>query len=166
MGMNPDQKGETAGIKPNQTRETANKEGKFRILVVEDEAPVAKMLGVVVEGIDDASATFTETAEEGLELAKKAKEDGSPFSLILTDNRLKGNQNGFDLAAAVKKEKLLVGVTIWMISGRPSGKSPEELAAVGISKFVAKPFSTGQMMDDIAAERASQQRQGPAENRS
>jgi DNA-binding response OmpR family regulator len=106
---------------------------KARILIVEDETPVAMMMVHVLSraGCDVLVAT---TGEKGKELAQE-----NEFDLIMLDVDLP-DISGFEICSELKQRHSSRHASIVIISGRPSEKDCQHVLELDAADYITKPF--------------------------
>lgn len=109
----------------------------LRILVVEDEAIVAILIGDIIEGLGHVVAGVADTAAEAIELAHSEQPD-----LVLCDIKLLGGDDGLAVAAALKP----LQIPCLFISGNCPAPETGRQLAIGC---VMKPFRPGAVEDAI-----------------
>nr|WP_255722462.1 response regulator [Pseudoroseomonas ludipueritiae] len=109
----------------------------MRILVVEDEAIVAMLIGDIIEGMGHAVAGVADTAPEAIWLAGSEHPD-----LALCDIKLLGGDSGLDVAAALRP----LGIPCVFVSGNCPGPEAGQGIAIGC---VLKPFRPGTVEEAI-----------------
>ena len=107
--------------------------GKPKILIVEDDTPLAMMMVHVLShaGCDVLVAS---TGKKGLELAQENK-----FDLITLDVDLP-DINGFMICKELKQRHLSRHTPVVFVSGRPSEQNVQRGLEVGAVDYIAKPF--------------------------
>lgn len=103
---------------------------KTRILIVEDEEKLRRVLALHLEGLG-YEVTTTARAEEALRLAGQA-------NLVLTDLRLPG-MNGLDLLEALQRQNARLPVIV--MTAYSSVETAVEAMKKGAADFLPKPFS-------------------------
>ncbi|MGC8759173.1 MAG: sigma-54-dependent transcriptional regulator [Bryobacteraceae bacterium] len=103
---------------------------KTRILIVEDEEKLRRVLALHLEGLG-YDVTTTASAEEALRLAGQA-------NLVLTDLRLPG-MNGLDLLEALQRQNARLPVIV--MTAYSSVETAVEAMKKGAADFLPKPFS-------------------------
>lgn len=121
----------------------------LNILLVEDEEGIKDIIKTVLEGHNITSFT---NAEDAVAALKKAKENGSSFNWVITDNGLEGKMNGFDLAGLIKNEKF-GNPFVTMVTGSAQTIIQEnteiELKNKGIDQLMGKPFNINELTDSV-----------------
>jgi DNA-binding response OmpR family regulator len=107
---------------------------KRKVLVVEDEAPMAKMLATLLTRAGYAVQTVC-NAEEAV---KQAECCG--FDLITLDVDMPG-ANGFTVYQRLKQIPHLKDTPVVFISGRTSEEDRDRALALGAVDFIQKPFA-------------------------
>ena len=103
---------------------------KTRILIVEDEEKLRRVLALHLEGLG-YEVTTTASAEGALRLAGQA-------NLVLTDLRLPG-MNGLDLLEALQRQNARLPVIV--MTAYSSVETAVEAMKKGAADFLPKPFS-------------------------
>ena len=115
-----------------------------RVLIVEDEAPIAELIAVNLRhnGFQPTWAMDSETAQREL--------DAVLPDVILLDWMLPG-ESGLSLAKKWRKDARTKGVPILMLTAR--GDEADRVAGLdaGADDYITKPFSTKEMLARIRA---------------
>lgn len=106
--------------------------GKVKILVIEDDTPVAMMIASLLARAK-CEVVVAQTAQTGLQLAEK--ED---FDLVTLDIHL-SDSNGFDLCRRLKRNPRLRDTPVVFVSG-PCGQDLQSGLDAGAADYIAKPF--------------------------
>ena len=114
---------------------------QHNILVVDDEAPMRKLLSTNLK----ASAYTVLAAADGTEALKLIEEH--PFDLLLLDVNMPG-PNGFQVLEAVRRS---AEMPILMLSGRVRERDKVEALDLGADDYVGKPFSITELMARVKA---------------
>lgn len=111
---------------------------KPRILVVEDEAPMAKLIRILLyqEGCETEIAT---SISQALVVARE-----KDFDLITLDVGLPGETDGLTFCRQVRKNPRLKQVPIVFVSGRGSLEDQQRGLDAGAADYITKPFDTGE----------------------
>ena len=107
--------------------------GKTKILIIEDEIPVAMLMAALLAraGCEVEVAT---AAEKGIQLAGKRS-----FDLITLDVDLP-NANGFEICSRLKKNPRLCAAPVVFITGRPGEEDVRRGLGLGAVDYITKPF--------------------------
>ena len=106
---------------------------KPRILIVEDDTPLAMMMASLLTraGCDVQTAW---NAEKAIRLAQD--ED---FDLITLDVDLRGT-NGFEICSRLKENPHLHDTPVVFVSGHPSEEYQQRTVELGAADYITKPF--------------------------
>jgi DNA-binding response OmpR family regulator len=105
---------------------------KTKILVVEDDMPVAMMIASLLTRAK-CEVVVAQTAAEGVQLAERGA-----FNLVTLDIQLP-DLNGFDLCRRLRRNPRLSGTPIIFVSG-PCGQDLQRSFDAGAADHIAKPF--------------------------
>jgi two-component system chemotaxis response regulator CheY len=113
-----------------------------KILIVEDQAPMAKILGDILkkDGFDIYTAP---NGQIGIDKAKEIKPD-----LIVTDIMMP-IKTGLDLLRELKANLDFAKTPIFVITAKGGNTDMKSAMDAGASGFITKPFSPGQVVDEI-----------------
>ncbi len=115
-----------------------------RILVVEDEAPVAKSLRILLERLG-----YAVVVQSDPEQARRLFTDApASFDLVLTDFQMPG-MTGLDLAEKLRAAHPTIPILI--ASGFTGQFTHERMQALGIFRLLNKPLSMSELAEAIAA---------------
>jgi len=106
--------------------------GDRRVLVADDEAPVAHMLDSLIHARLACEVTTVSNGDDVLRLL-----DAEPYDVLLTDMIMPG-LHGLDLVSTVHEK--WPGVSIIVMSGFPQDFPYVEVVDAGASDFIGKPF--------------------------
>jgi DNA-binding response OmpR family regulator len=106
---------------------------KPRILIVEDETPVAMMM-VHLLSQAGCDVMVAHTGEKGMQLAQENK-----FDLIILDVDLSG-MNGFEVCSELKQRHQSRRIPIVLIAKKPCEKDRQQGLEVGAVDYITKPF--------------------------
>jgi DNA-binding response OmpR family regulator len=107
--------------------------GKVRILIVEDDAPLAQMLVFLLMRFGCEVQTV-HTGKEGMQLAQKIR-----FDLITLDIDLP-DADGFSICSKLKHQDFTRNTPIVFISGRSLEGNAERSLELGAVDYITKPF--------------------------
>jgi CheY-like chemotaxis protein len=115
---------------------------KQRILVVDDDRAIARMLEKILEA--DYQVTVAYDAAEALEAAGQEAPD-----LALLDVMLPG-MNGFDLAERLRVEPGLANIRIIFLTAKDKPLDMLRGIQVGARHYLTKPFRLEEVRDTVA----------------
>jgi len=125
-----------SGDKPSpgtEKRKDVFSKGSGRILVVDDEEPIARMIEIKLKRLGYDVAAYTESTL-ALEIFRGASED---FDLVVTDMTMP-NMTGTRLAREVLQ--IRPDIPVVLCTGFTEIITEEEAKAAGIRKYLEKPF--------------------------
>lgn len=108
---------------------------KAKILIVEDEAPVAVTMSFLLTRAG-CETEMASTRDEAIQMAQ-----GSRFDLITLDVSMP-NCSGFDLCAEIKQDPCLRHIPVVFVSGRSSLEDQQRGLDAGAADYITKPFGT------------------------
>jgi len=111
-----------------------------KILIIEDSADVRECLAQMARRLG-YEVSVAGSGEEGIKLA-----EGGDFDLFTVDLHLPGELEGMSLLEKLRSQWPLVKVVV--VTGYPPD-STEELQALGIEEYIAKPFDLSHFADVI-----------------
>src|SRR5215467_1537643 len=111
------------------------------ILVVDDEAPMRKLLSSNLE----ASGYAVLTAVDGTEALKLI--DEQPFDLLLIDTNLPG-PSGLQVIEAVRRDSQM---PVLVVSGRRRERDTVEALELGADDYLSKPFGVAELLARVKA---------------
>ena len=113
-----------------------------KILIVEDQAPVAKILTDILKkgGFEVHTAV---NGEIGIEKALEVKPD-----FILTDIMMPV-KTGYELIKDLRARPEFQTIPIYAISAKGGTKDAEAATSIGASGFLPKPFSPGTLLEMV-----------------
>jgi two-component system response regulator VicR len=112
------------------------------ILVVDDDAPILLLMRNILRefGFEPVAAG---NGPQAIEEARKRRPD-----LILLDRNMPG-MNGDEVLRELRQTQTLLGVPVLILSGEPM--EPDEIARLGATGAVLKPFDVPQLVQTIRA---------------
>lgn len=128
--------------------EFRNKKDRFRLLLIEDEELIRDALHTAFQ-IKGLELVAVETAEEGLELIRKAS-----FDVVICDYRLPGMDG---LKFFLKACDLQAGFIRILISGQANCCTRMQADSAGIHLFLEKPFSLKALLSFVLSHLPSDQ---------
>jgi DNA-binding response OmpR family regulator len=106
---------------------------RIKILIVEDEMPVAMMMAYLLNRVGCEVETAC-NAKKGLQLARSGN-----FDLITLDVDLPG-MNGFEICRRLKEDSRLCQTPIFFVSSRPFEEGVQHGLRLGAADYIIKPF--------------------------
>lgn len=119
---------------------------KLSILVVEDTAPMRKLIASVLETMDVGQIYTAENGETGYELTRKYNPD-----IIISDWHMEP-VNGIELTKEIRTNTLSPNrmVPVILITGYSAMGRVAEARDAGVTEFLVKPFSANDLAKRIA----------------
>lgn len=116
--------------------------GKPRILLVDDEPSIIKMVGkrLEVEGFDVVIAM---DGQEGLDKARSDKPD-----LIILDVMLP-KLNGYEICSTLKQDAQYRSIPIMLFTAKAQAKDEKLGMECGADAYLHKPFQAQQLLEQI-----------------
>jgi two-component system phosphate regulon response regulator PhoB len=114
-----------------------------KILIVDDEEKVRKLVEVTLSG-NDLEVLHASSGDEALETAREAKPD-----VILLDIMMPGGLDGFDVCRLLREDPDTEGIYIIMLTAKGQKSDKEKGLALGADDYFIKPFSPMELMDKI-----------------
>ncbi len=118
-----------------------------KVLVMEDEEPVRKVLGLALWGLGHG-AELTESGEMAIEAFKKAKSLGRPFDVVMLDLTVREGMGGREtLLALLKIDSAVNAIAMSGYTHDPVILDPERH---GFAAALAKPFNVVQLREILS----------------
>ncbi len=111
----------------------------IRVLVVDDMKENRTIMCSYLTSWNIISDICT-NAHEAYEMARRAQEEGKPYSFVMVDYYLDGKENGKDLAKLFKSDPKTSDVILIMLTALSQVVSSENMMALGFSAFFIKPL--------------------------
>jgi two-component system phosphate regulon response regulator PhoB len=112
-----------------------NMAGKAKILIVEDEAPVAMIMRFLL-GLAGCEAEIAPTRARAIQMAQYGN-----FDLITLDVNMP-DANGFELCCEFKQNPRLREIPVVFVSGRCCLEDQQRGLDAGAADYITKPFET------------------------
>lgn len=119
---------------------------KLSILVVEDTAPMRKLIASVLETMDVGMIYVAEQGEQGYQMVKKVNPD-----IIIADWHM-APMNGIELTREIRTNTLSPNrmVPVILVTGYSAMARVAEARDAGVTEFLVKPFSANDLAKRIA----------------
>jgi len=109
--------------------------GNVKILIVEDDMPVAMMIAYLLTRAQ-CEVAFAHTAKKGMQMVEEGK-----FDLITLDVDLP-DANGFEICSELKQRHHSRRIPIVFVSGRSCLEDQQHGLDLGAADYITKPFET------------------------
>jgi len=116
-----------------------------KILIVDDQADVQKLLAIVLSR-KDRHLFYASSGEEALTIARAEIPD-----LILLDVMMPGGMDGYQAARILKSEDATCDCPIIAMTARAQEEDRQEAFAAGADAYVSKPFDMGDLQVKVEA---------------
>jgi two-component system chemotaxis response regulator CheY len=120
-------------------KQVANDLAKLRVLVVDDERSVVKLLQMMLR---DLGVTQIFTAKDGAEALKFLGDCDNLVNLIICDWNMP-RMTGFELLQQIRTAD--PAMAFMMVTGRATADAVRDAKSLGVNAYVAKPFSQEQI---------------------
>jgi len=140
------------GAKPRATSGGSVSEGGLRVLVVEDEEPICRLLATVLTTLGH-HPRVVQTATEGLRVFA-----AEPFDLVLTDMGLP-DLSGEEVARTVAERS--PGTPVVLLTGWADQIVNEARPMPGVSQVLGKPVTIERLAETLRALRPKTKREDP-----
>ena len=120
-------------------KQVANAFEKLRVLVVDDERSVVKLLQMMLR---DIGVTQVFTAKDGMEALKFLGDCENLVNLIICDWNMP-RMSGFELLQQIRTAD--PGMAFMMVTGRATVDAVRDARSLAVNAYVAKPFSQEQI---------------------
>ncbi len=117
------------------------------VLVVDDNATNRVILTEILFNWE-MKPTAVSSGAAAVETMKKAAVAEAPFPLVLLDAMMP-EMDGFAVAEEIKKNPLLAGATILMLSSADSAGDAARCRQIGIARYLRKPIKQAELLDTI-----------------
>ena len=127
---------------------------KVRILVVEDDESIGRLIGVLVQARGYEVTTIS-SGDEAIESATSR-----PPDLVLLDLMLAGHYDGFEVSRHLRRDPTTRHIPVIVVTALDDEDSRARAAAAGATAYHTKPFASGALLEDIerARKRESKRR--------
>jgi len=118
-------------------KDMTDEEKKFKVVIIDDDDFLADMYAAKFNNTGDFR---TEVYKSGSAFLEKLR-GGLTASLILLDIVLPG-MDGIEILRQIRKEKLIEGVPVVMLTNQNDEKNISEAKVLGISGYIVKAAAT------------------------
>lgn len=115
-----------------------------KILIVEDQVDILKLLKKVLESVD-REVFLAESGDEALRIAHEKIPD-----VILLDIMLPGGIDGYEVARILKKDPLTCNCSIIVMTAKAQERDKLVAFEAGADDFIGKPFNLVDLKSRIA----------------
>jgi len=116
-----------------------------KILIVDDQADIRKLIRMTLEFEDDFQCKEAYNGETALLAIDEWKPD-----VVVLDVMMPGRYNGLDVCKQIKSA-VKPPTKVILLTARGQARDLEEGEKAGADRYVVKPFSPGDLVDHIAA---------------
>ena len=114
-----------------------------RILIVEDQADIRKLIRMTLE-FEEYEIHEASDGEFGLAMSRAVAPD-----LVLLDVMMPGAMDGLQVCKAIKATPGLAAVKVVLLTARGQARDREAGQLAGADEYLIKPFSPLQLIDTI-----------------
>jgi two-component system, OmpR family, phosphate regulon response regulator PhoB len=114
-----------------------------RVLIVEDQADIRKLIRMTLEFEDYEIHEATDGAA-GLRVARSIRPD-----LMLLDVMMPGELDGLQVCHQIKKDPATANIRVVLLTARGQARDREVGREAGADEYLIKPFSPLQLIDTI-----------------
>jgi len=129
-----------------------------RVLVVDDNRTNQRILEGMLKRWEMKSS-HADGGEEALARLSAAREEGQPYSLILTDMHMP-KMDGFRLIEEIRKRPELATATIMMLTSAGHRGDAARCQELGVAAYLLKPIRQSELREAIARVLGSRQQEG------
>lgn len=115
-----------------------------KILIVEDQADVLKLLEMILKA-EDRKIWLTESGEEALEVARETIPD-----VVILDIMLPGGIDGYEVARTLKKDPMTANCSIIVMTAKVQEQDKIDAWEAGADDFIGKPYKLDDLKNKVA----------------
>jgi signal transduction histidine kinase/CheY-like chemotaxis protein/HPt (histidine-containing phosphotransfer) domain-containing protein len=131
------------------TRGTRTDLAGVRVLVVDDNATARSILVELLQSWR-MQPTAVDSARSALEAMEHARDQGTPFRLVLTDAQMP-EMDGFTLAERIAGDPGSSGLAVMMLTSAGERDDATRCRELGIAGYLTKPVSQSDLWDGIVS---------------
>ena len=113
-----------------------------RVLVIEDEPNITEAIGFIL----NRDGWTVHVHADGVTAAGRVR--AHPPDLVILDVMLPG-RSGFDVLRELRGDAALKDIPVLMLTARGATKDREMAMTLGASRFMTKPFSNAEVLDNV-----------------
>ena len=115
-----------------------------RILLVDDQADIRKLIRLTLQHLDDAEVHEADNGGDGWRMAQDLKPD-----LMLLDVMMPGELDGLQVCQRIKSDPKLKHIKVVLLTARGQARDREAGQQAGADDYLVKPFSPLQLIETI-----------------
>ena len=115
-----------------------------RVLVIEDEPNITEAIGFILS----RAGWTVHVHEDGVTAAERVR--SLPPDLVILDVMLPG-RSGFDILRELRADPATQDLPVLMLTARGTAKDRELALSLGASRFMTKPFSNAEVLENVEA---------------
>lgn len=115
-----------------------------RILVVEDQADIRRLIRWSLDEEPDIELFEAATGQLGLEAVRALRPD-----LLLLDVMMPGELDGLQVCQRIKSDAAMRGIKVVLLTARGQVRDREAGQAAGADEYLVKPFSPLQLIETL-----------------
>ncbi len=114
-----------------------------RVLIVEDQADIRKLIRMTLE-FEDYEIQEASDGASGLRVAREFKPD-----LMLLDVMMPGELDGLQVCQRIKRDEATRHIRVVLLTARGQARDRETGRDAGADEYLVKPFSPLQLIETI-----------------
>jgi CheY-like chemotaxis protein len=118
-----------------------------RVLVVDDNSTNRRVLGGILKHWG-MQAALAQSGKEAIEMARRAQDEGRPFSLVLTDANMP-EMDGFQLIEALERLRCCPGAVMLMLTSSDKNGDVSRARKLALAACLTKPISSDDLRNAI-----------------
>ena len=115
-----------------------------RVLVIEDEPNITEAISFILT----RAGWTVHVHADGVTAAERVR--SRPPDLVILDVMLPG-RSGFDILRDLRSDETTRDLPVLMLTARGAAKDREMAMSLGASRFMTKPFSNDEVLDNVRA---------------
>ncbi|PTE19989.1 response regulator transcription factor [Cereibacter changlensis] len=114
------------------------------VLLIEDEPNIAEAIRFILTR-DGWRVSTHDGGSDAVEAVRSARPD-----LLILDLMLPGI-SGYDILTAIRADPATEALPVLMLTAKGQGRDREAAERAGVSRFMSKPFSNAEMLEQVRA---------------